>query len=250
MRGTRTRTRRAAWGCLLWLAAAPAAADCAPWPDEPDPLPTLDDADPLRTEWAALRVRELASLAERFKAGDPVRARQLWSHVLCLDPSHVEARRRTAPGAAVRVHRPPLRDEPYRDADGADPWAGLDAPLGVRSVERIAAEGVEGRLFARVRELDEQVSRARFAEALGEAETLRSAVEDLPGGSSRAQLLVEVEVLAATAELALGREAAAEASLGRALDAYPGLELDASTTSPKVLRALESARAARDGGAP
>ena len=251
MGGTRTAavraTRRAALAAALGLAAAapPVAAACEAWPGEPDPLPTVTDVDALRAEWASLRGRELTALAERFERRDDPRSLALWQHLLCLDPENAAARAGVARSAAVRVHRPPLGAGP---ADSAgEGWArgALTAPLGLPG-----ASPPNQQLLAEVRELDEQVRRARFDRALERAAALRRRVSALPPSSDRAGLLVETEVLAATAELALGRPRQAEASLGRALDVYPGLELDPAKTSPKVLRALEAARAARGGERP
>ena len=240
--------KAAALGLAACLHATPAAAACEPWPGEPSPLPTLEDPDALRAEWASLRARELATLAQRFEGRDDLRAQQFWRHLLCLDPTHGEALASVLRTSAVRVHRPPLRDVPFEESSTGDPWRTLGAPLGVQTAQRVRVATGQGELFAAVRDLDEKVRRARFDEALRSAALLRSAVSKLPSSESRVQLLVETEVLAATAELALGRQQQAEASLGRALDAYPGLELDASTTSPKVLRALDAARQARSEG--
>ena len=66
-----------------------------------------------------------------------------------------------------------------------------------------------------------------------------------PAGDERA-LRARLEVLAAIAQVALGDDAAARRSFGRALEAQPGLELDPGRTSPKVMRALEGARAAAE----
>jgi len=58
-----------------------------------------------------------------------------------------------------------------------------------------------------------------------------------------------LEMLQATAELALARDADARASMVRALAADPALALDPATTSPKVLRVFESIRG-KTAGAP
>jgi hypothetical protein len=59
-------------------------------------------------------------------------------------------------------------------------------------------------------------------------------------------LRARLEVLAAVAQVAHGDDEAARQSFGRALEAQPGLELDPGRTSPKVMRALEGARAAAE----
>lgn len=242
----------ARWGLLLAtfcsLVAEPAAAStCEPWPGEPDPLPALKDPDPLRAEWAELRARELATLARRLEERDPLRARQLWRRLLCMDPANDQALVGVLRSPAVQVHRPELRDAAFEDANGREPWKSLDAPLGVK-VDRSAERRAEARA-ARLRELrravaavQSDVRAARFDAALASSAALRPQLAAAPRGSTRRGLIVETEVLAATAELALGRENEAVASLRRALTAEPGLELDPSRTSPKVVRALEAAR--------
>ena len=57
---------------------------------------------------------------------------------------------------------------------------------------------------------------------------------------------VRLETLSATALIAFGDERAARASLARALRALPALELDPSTTPPKLLRAFDAARSESD----
>jgi hypothetical protein len=50
--------------------------------------------------------------------------------------------------------------------------------------------------------------------------------------------------------VALGKDADARASFARALQSDPNLHLDPASTSPKVVRAFDAARAAASGGAP
>ncbi len=238
-------------GLALWLALAAAtmpgpglAANCDPWPGEPTPLPELDDPDRLRAEWAALRVRELAEVAARIEPDDPLRAGQLWRRLLCLDPANDEALAGVLRSRTVRVHRPPLVDAAVATPAG-DPWDALDAPLGVRARSATVASAPAadwGALRSEVATLEQQVRAARFDEALATAPTVRSRLSRAPAGRARAELISQAEVLTATAELAVGRGEAAQASLRRALAADPELALDPTTTSPKVLRALESAR--------
>ena len=96
---------------------------------------------------------------------------------------------------------------------------------------------------ARLRDLEGLLEEGHFRTVIAVAKSTRQALAALgeaPGtGARRARL----EVLVATAEVALGRNASARASFRRALDATPGLALDESTTSPKVLKVLDSARA-------
>jgi hypothetical protein len=224
---------------------AHAQSGCEPWPDEPRPLPTLDDPDPLRARWAALRARELDDAAHRLASVDPSRAQALWLHALCIAPEDSEALAGlAAPSSPVTLHRP----EVLRGAPAPSPlaaWESLDEPIVVtpaprprraRRVDPAAAE-----LDALVEETAELVRRAQFEEALASAERARQRASAL-SGEARAARSANLEVWAATAALALGREQEARAGLSRALEADPELTLDAGTTSPKVRRALEAVR--------
>jgi hypothetical protein len=243
-------------GALASLAAslvanAAPAKNCDAWPGEPSPLPSLADADPVRAEWASLRVKELAQWAKRAERDDPLRARQMWRRLICIDPSNDEALAGVQRSRAVTVHRPTLVDEPQVATHAKDPWAELDTPLGVAtdatSATRQATSESELReLRGAVGAFEQKVRSAQFEQALATAPALRARLERAPAGGTRTSLIAQAEVLTATAELALGRSDAADASLRRALAADPALALDAATTAPKVLRALA---AARGGGA-
>jgi hypothetical protein len=231
-----------------FLAAGVARADtCEPWPGEPAPLPALSDPDPIRAEWASLRVRELAQWAVRAERDDPLRSRQMWRRVLCIDPANDAALTGVLRARVVTVHRPELLDEPDASVGAADAWTALDAPIGLaidtRSAAREARSQREFRsLRSAVSVLERQVRGAQFEKALAEVPALRAQLARAPRSGTRTSLIAQTEVLAATAEIALGRSDAARTSLRRALDADPGLALDASTTAPKVLRALAAAR--------
>lgn len=82
---------------------------------------------------------------------------------------------------------------------------------------------------------------ARYEEAIESAQKARAALEKLGGDAPRTARL---EVVSASAELALGRATAADASFLRALAADPTLRLDEATVSPKVVRAFEATRKA------
>jgi len=136
----------------------------------------------------------------------------------------------------VVVHEPALVTRPTQD-DVGDAWAGLSRPLRVRFPQPSPPEPVPGSDFdARFTALEGQVRGAHFEDALSTVAAVRSAA---PGPAERAR----VEVLAATAALALGRNEEAERHLGLALAEAPDLELDPMTTSPKVRRALDRVRA-------
>ena len=225
----------------LWVAPAVARASCEPWPGEPAPLPTPGDPDEGRAAWALLRAQELAELATQLESSGSPRAESLWRHLLCIEPRSEAALTGLERSRSVRVHRPELRDAAPGVRRDLDPWKGLGAPLplggDLRAFDRRGAE-----LGRALRALGQRVRGAEFEAALAAAGPLRDQLGALPPGASRDGLVVEVEVLTATAHLALGQDAAAQDSLRRALMAEPGLRLDEATTSPKVIRALEAAR--------
>ena len=102
VRGARVKRRnvprsRLRISCAVAARCSPARRrpqpPCAPWPEEPKPLPTVRDADALRARWAALRVRELDAAARAIEDEDPARARSLWQHAACIAPSDAELAR-------------------------------------------------------------------------------------------------------------------------------------------------------------
>ncbi|MDJ0866734.1 MAG: hypothetical protein QNK03_11545 [Myxococcota bacterium] len=104
---------------------------------------------------------------------------------------------------------------------------------------------------AEIEQADELLFEARFRQALDLIARARDRVEGRNGDSGAAPRRARVEVLAATAEVALGDTEAAHRSFRRALAADPGLDLDPRATPPKVLRAFEAARSeARAPGGP
>jgi hypothetical protein len=90
-----------------------------------------------------------------------------------------------------------------------------------------------------------QLRDANFEAALATAERLRRQLGESASAEGARARQVRAEVVAATAEIALGREAAAQKSFQRALSANPSLSLDPATTSPKVRRAFDAARNAK-----
>lgn len=83
-----------------------------------------------------------------------------------------------------------------------------------------------------------EVRQARFEAALEVATELRSNLTD----EASAPILAELEVLAATAALALGRDDQAQIYFSSALEAAPDLTLDPQHHSPKVLKLFEQVR--------
>jgi hypothetical protein len=134
---------------LLLAGSAAAQPPCASWPEEPSPLPTVRDADPLRARWAALRVRELDTAARALEARDPARARALWQHASCLAPADGDlARRARAILPAVTLHRPSIeRGEEMPDAQ--DAWSSLAAPIAVATRAPAPAPASTRRAVAR-----------------------------------------------------------------------------------------------------
>jgi tetratricopeptide (TPR) repeat protein len=110
-----------------------------------------------------------------------------------------------------------------------------------RSAEA-SAESRDGLLDAAEAELRE----ARFEGALELMEEARRMLATSRGDARVAQRAARLETAHAVAQVALGQTDAAVTSFERALRADPGLKLDASTSSPKLLRAFEAAKAAAD----
>jgi hypothetical protein len=82
--------------------------------------------------------------------------------------------------------------------------------------------------------------------------TLEAAIPRLRGDPARVRLLVQADIQLAVAHTALDHTTQAVQAFSEALTLDPNLRLDSDRFSPKVLRALETAReqAARRGGAP
>jgi hypothetical protein len=186
------------------------------------------DPDPLRARWARWRAEQVARLAARMEPRDRVEANRLWQRVLCLDPGDATALQgveRTRPRVVLPAAEPPPA-----------------APLAPRPRSTAAAAPRTERAGpgAELGRAEEMIRDARFDDALAELDRLRPRVAraERPAESAR------LEVLAATAQVAFGDEAAARASLARALRADPSLALDARSTPPKLLRVFEAARSA------
>jgi hypothetical protein len=110
-----------------------------------------------------------------------------------------------------------------------------------RSAEA-SAESLDGLLDAAEAELRE----ARFEGALELMEEARRMLATSRGDAHVAQRAARLETAHAVAQVALGQTDAAVSSFERALRADPELKLDASTSSPKLLRAFEAAKTAAD----
>lgn len=212
---------------LVWLLAPGLSwaeaegASCAAWPGEPSPLPRTDHPDPFLARWARLRAQELATVAVEQELTDPRGALETWEHLRCLDPAGELARPGRDPGRLRGIEvaeTPPVAAPPAADLPS---WSPIDTKIG---------------------ETEALVRGARFEQALAEARRIRptlASVESAPGGTQRRTRL---EVLTATAEIALGHLQAARESFERALAADPGLELEIGSISPKIHRVFEAVR--------
>lgn len=93
---------------------------------------------------------------------------------------------------------------------------------------------------------------AAFRAALRDALASQSLSADLPATAARDHLVARAALLEGMAQTALGDTAAAQRAFEKALRSDAELHLDPRTTSPKILRAFETARAAvvpaSDGG--
>lgn len=237
-------------------AAGAGADDCAGWPGEPDPVPALDDPDPLRARWAALRQEELARDARALEAADPTRAYLLWRRLRCFDAGNSLASAGVARTRPVRVHRPAvvrpnrrLRTARFR---GDDPWVDLARaiPVGEPLPKRDPAERAAARQrLLEVVELhlgraEEHLRQAHFREALDAGEEARARLDAMRRADDLAAPRIRLELLSATAQLALGDPQAARASLARALAIDPEFTPDPMRTPPKLMRAFRAARTA------
>lgn len=254
---------------------ATASSRCEPWPDEPSPLPVVWSPDPVAASWARARVRELAAEAIAAEARSRRIAIGLWERVLCLDPESIAAAdaldrasqvpgpfrppdlaaarmpadlpgvssapsgggsvavgprvRTTAAEAAVPRSGWPFMTEilpPYSPPPGAQDGGGLDFSDVDQEIAEISA-------------LNEE---AHFRTALAVAGATRELLARAGAGPAVDVRRARLEVLSATAAVALGREDEARAHLRSALAHDPDLVLDAGSTSPKVLSLLREAR--------
>lgn len=280
--GPRRRSALAAWLLATTLLCgtvtrALAEEPCQPWPGEPTPLPTTAETDPALARWSELRVAELVARAQVAEARDPVESHRLWSRVLCIDSANELAWRGVDRTRLVRVYRPGVGWGwgRARAAAVADPWEGLavtisvprpaspsaapprPAPPRTVAAPAPAGEGRDSGAAERVRQrqqaalaeaqrmaasAESSLREARFEQALARADDARRLLDGLPGDELGSSLRARVEVLSATAHIALGDQDAARRSFSRALASDPGLRLDPMKTSPKVMQALNDAR--------
>jgi tetratricopeptide (TPR) repeat protein len=245
---------------MLLVARTALAAPCLPWPGEPTPLPTRDDPDVMRALWAELRAADLIQAAAVREVEIPAQARRFWQHALCLDPESDAARAGLLRTPIVRVARPPItaatESHPPVSRAGRSVWEALEDPLPLalapHGIARapaplVVTPSAAAEVDATLAEMAGRLQTARFEEALSSATRARAQLRDV-AAAERRDRQVRLEVLSATAQLALGERDAAHTSLRRALEADPDLVLDPRQTSPKVLRALEQVRANSSAG--
>jgi len=222
------------------------------------------------------------ALAHELEAVAPGDAHRLWLHVACLDPERDDAKAGVERTVPMRVHAPEVVREPAQATaeapDVASAFGQLDDPIPVvlastapktapKPVTTSAAKAALAQPAAKaplhaapnalllpadglLDEAEGLVREAHFEEALDKATKAR---ETLPRTGDQAALRkrrTRADVIAGTAQVALGKDADARASFERALQTDPRLRLDPATTSPKVVRAFDAARAAVSGGTP
>jgi hypothetical protein len=105
------------------------------------------------------------------------------------------------------------------------------------------AQGVFEEADALLREVETHLCMARFDVALERVQRGRSELADLPAVWQASRRRARLEIVAATAKIALGDVESARLNFQWALELDPYLELDASQTSPKVLAMFREARA-------
>lgn len=237
-------------GALLIVPAA-ASADCAAWPGEPDPLPAAAAMDPLEQRWAQLRRDELAGLARSLEMIDRLEAHRIWRHAACIAPADLELRagvERTRPAVLHHVGIRPFaaRDVALRRAALASAFAVLDRDALIPSSDQARATPVEFDFEPVDRHIEiagEWLAQARFRAAVDRAALARAKLARLEPHPAVVRRRARIEMLTATAQIALGLQDDARASVERALRAEPDLELDPLLAPPKLRRLIESARA-------
>jgi len=97
-------------------------------------------------------------------------------------------------------------------------------------------------------EIETLLASAHFHAVVSVAELTREMLSTHEGQPELNTRRARLEVMIATAQVALGRRVVAQRSMMRALQAEPALCLDERTTSPKVLELLREARRRSDIG--
>ncbi len=263
--------------CVVAVALRATAAEqealaCQAWPGEPDPLPTVYSSDPVRARWAVLRAAELMRAANsRMQTGYILRE-TLVRRAACLDPRIAMGSETVEEGTeavkeevAVGWLQPQFVVELPSQARLRLPATTVDLALqslaeqvaviwpeeprrrplwqAAEPAAALASAELSSRVDDLLHKAEELARAAHFEEALDYAERARQLLrEGSQASSSLRERRVRIEVVSATAQLALGDEAAARQSFARALAVNPALELDPVSTPPKLRRALENIR--------
>lgn len=223
-------------GCAAYYSASAefyAWMDERLWKEPASPEPPDAAAAP-RRDTGSYVVRPGDTLGEiAWFYGVPVETLARANGILDTNEISVGERLVIPHGATRQVAAPPPRPP------GAGVRRAPVRPATVQPIQEVKRAAVDVQLHT----ADELVRTARFDEALAETERARPALAELEATSGRdAVRRVRLEVLSATASIALGREEAAQQSFERALRADADLELDPARTSPKVVRGLAETR--------
>lgn len=199
---------------------------CQAWPGELSPLPSTQSSNAFEARWATLRASELERLAKALEPNQPGLAQPLWAHVRCLDPRNTKAEERSA------SLRPQIAFSPR-------PFVIRPKPAAVASKKPATDLGGVDRALG---EAENELNQARFARAIELTEQTRRELEGRSDSPDLRDRRARLEVIAATALIALGRSEDAGESFARALRADPELELDPSSTPPKIRRLFQQIR--------
>jgi len=249
MRGSGSRFSIAFTLALLGSAAT-SRAECHAWPGEPEPLPQLGTSDALLEQWVSERREELRGLALLLETSDPLEARRVWLHAACLAPGDAEIAAALSRTSRRTVHRvgveATLAVPILRRATLAAALSELETPARIPAPEEIDPEvarfdfaAVDAQIATAAAELDQ----ARFQSAADLADLSRARLARLAAASVVRERRAQIEVVAATARIALGDVDDARRCVERALAARPDLAL--AQAPPKLQRLFDEARADR-----
>jgi hypothetical protein len=216
-----------ALGAAALLPACHATAQdqpCQSWPGELSPLPSTESSNAFEARWATLRASELERLAKALEANQPGLAQPLWAHVRCLDPRNARAEERS------QALRPQIAFSPRPFVIRPKPAVAAKKPADLGAVDRALSEA------------ENELNQARFARAVELTEQTRRELEGRTDSPDLRDRRARLEVIAATALVALGRSEDAGESFARALRADPELELDPNSTPPKIRRLFQQIR--------
>ena len=118
------------------------------------------------------------------------------------------------------------------------------------TAEDAGATAALARVDQELGEIDTLLATAHFHTALAVAQATRDLLDRIGEHPQRGARQARLEVMAATAEVALGRRMPAQRSMLRALRADPNLDLDEREASPKLLELLREARLGMDSAEP